>query len=385
MALHIPRPSSAFGFTSLNRPKSCVYESPIGNPSTKNGSVNDIGYRKIPTNGVVQQGFLLPTPWFMVADLIIDEGCDYVFKVSGFTSRKYGDEYPFVRCGGRGNSPYNTTSQSVSLPVGLSNSSASQALNKIKNSHVDLGVAFAEANQTLRSLGMAIASLYTLYRDARKGRWDRLAKRFSPRGAANSWLSYQYGWLPLMNDIYGLQQQLKEPFRKEGFLIKAQHTSTQEWSPNDALSPGVSGTTYKRSGTGFYKSRTVYYAKIADSELYALSQLGLVNPLLVAWELVPLSFVVDWILPIGNFLENLTAAVGTSFVAAFEDRIAYGRFIVEGHYGTYVSGRKGRLRRDVYAFERRPIATFVPPGLYLGNGLTTRRAISALALFTQRL
>jgi hypothetical protein len=41
-----------------------------------------------------------------------------------------------------------------------------------------------------------------------------------------------------------------------------------------------------------------------------LASLGITNPLLVAWELVPFSFVVDWFLPIGNYLESLDSLLG---------------------------------------------------------------------------
>jgi len=38
--------------------------------------------------------------------------------------------------------------------------------------------------------------------------------------------------------------------------------------------------------------------------------LGITNPLLIGWELVPFSFVVDWFLPVGNWLESVDAMLG---------------------------------------------------------------------------
>jgi hypothetical protein len=37
---------------------------------------------------------------------------------------------------------------------------------------------------------------------------------------------------------------------------------------------------------------------------------GITNPLLIGWELVPFSFVVDWFLPVGGWLESLDALLG---------------------------------------------------------------------------
>lgn len=47
-----------------------------------------------------------------------------------------------------------------------------------------------------------------------------------------------------------------------------------------------------------------------NSFLTDANQLGLLNAPVVAWELTPLSFVADWILDVGNFMERCTAAMG---------------------------------------------------------------------------
>lgn len=39
------------------------------------------------------------------------------------------------------------------------------------------------------------------------------------------------------------------------------------------------------------------------------------NPSLVLWEAVPWSFVVDWLLPVGDFLSSLTALWGISIIS----------------------------------------------------------------------
>jgi hypothetical protein len=41
--------------------------------------------------------------------------------------------------------------------------------------------------------------------------------------------------------------------------------------------------------------------------------LGFTNPLVVAWEVVPWSFVVDWFIPVGRYLEQLSATHGWTF------------------------------------------------------------------------
>jgi hypothetical protein len=68
------------------------------------------------------------------------------------------------------------------------------------------------------------------------------------------------------------------------------------------------------------------------------NQMGFINPAAVAWELVPFSFLVDWFLPVGDFLNSFTDLLGhsvhypyttTKRVASGLARQADGRFITD--------------------------------------------------------
>jgi len=63
-------------------------------------------------------------------------------------------------------------------------------------------------------------------------------------------------------------------------------------------------------------STTVKLYFTPDCELaQSAKMLGLTNPAEVVWELVPLSFVVDMVLPFGAFLSSLNADAGLKFQA----------------------------------------------------------------------
>ncbi len=49
---------------------------------------------------------------------------------------------------------------------------------------------------------------------------------------------------------------------------------------------------------------------ISNPNLYLANNLGLANPAIVVWELIPFSFVVDWFVTVGQFLENGSAWLG---------------------------------------------------------------------------
>jgi len=47
-----------------------------------------------------------------------------------------------------------------------------------------------------------------------------------------------------------------------------------------------------------------------------INAFGLDNPLAIAWEVVPFSFVVDWFLPINRYLKNISALNGLELIHA---------------------------------------------------------------------
>lgn len=53
--------------------------------------------------------------------------------------------------------------------------------------------------------------------------------------------------------------------------------------------------------------------KVIDPNLRTLQELGLLNPLEVAWEKVPFSFLVDWIINLNEIAQSATAGAGIQF------------------------------------------------------------------------
>lgn len=61
------------------------------------------------------------------------------------------------------------------------------------------------------------------------------------------------------------------------------------------------------------------FATVDNADLLARSQLGMTKSdlLLAAWEVVPFSFVLDWALPIGDFIEANLATQGLKFRSGY--------------------------------------------------------------------
>lgn len=200
----------------------------------------------------------------------------------------------------------------------LLNEVKQKVLQKVKDQDVNVAVMWAERGETIGMLTSAIKRLGKAYNLARSGNLAASAQalfgdnpRRSPRHTlANNWLELQYGWLPLMSDIYGLCETMQKQGRHGEYVAVRSRKKIQEDNWEATISGDFSDdihrvSTFEASCRVKMKSNSVF--------LQTASELGLTNPLFVAWEKVPFSFVVDWALPIGSFLSQFDAGLGWDF------------------------------------------------------------------------
>jgi hypothetical protein len=135
--------------------------------------------------------------------------------------------------------------------------------------------------------------------------------RISEAGA-NGWLEYTYGLKPLISDIHGIAENVVG-FARNHCALSATVTlpldksttvaaAYSNWSGNAPVS--YQGHVRCRIGLRMW---TGY-----DDGLAKWSSL---NPLSVAYELVPYSFVLDWVFDLGSYMRNLETSLlmSTSF------------------------------------------------------------------------
>lgn len=185
----------------------------------------------------------------------------------------------------------------------------------MKDTSVNLGVAFAERNKTARMVGDNAIQLAKAMMKLRRKDWKGAARELGiykpgkPRGKSvtDRWLELQYGWKPLLSDVYGATEALaKRPhsdWRVTGKGSSVDHIDNLHVE-------GLNQDRCETRCTGLRGSFVRIDAVPENDLLIALSALGITNPLFVGWELVPYSFVIDWFLPIGTFLDSLDAMLG---------------------------------------------------------------------------
>nr|UUW21386.1 MAG: maturation protein [Sanya fiers-like virus 43] len=196
-------------------------------------------------------------------------------------------------------------------------------LGKIKDQKVNLTVSLAEMHQTVSMVTNLAKTVFSAFRSLRSGRalGEFLRTMSHPntrngRKLANQWLAWTYGWSPLMSDIHGLLQLIENQIR-EGKYIYTSITRTTNMtvsSPYKSSNP-VSTDNLIQKGVARYK--------VDSSTLRTMSQSGITNPALLAWELIPYSFVFDWIINVGEYLSALDALVGITDLKCSKS----GRFI----------------------------------------------------------
>jgi hypothetical protein len=212
--------------------------------------------------------------------------------------------------------------------------------------------------------------------------------KLKPSDVSGRWLELQYGWLPALSDTWEAAKAYEE-------LTKKERVSTVHSSAKDKLiqENHVSGNWASSKETVV---RRVAYTYEMREKLDAYRSLGLMDPLSVAWEIIPYSFVVDWFIPIGTYLDTLSIIPilegrwmeTRSWVVTGNEPLVYTASLPAwfgGHYCSDVRYTGTDSTRGVYV-ERRVSAG--PPRVAFPSfdrtGLRGTRIWNAIALAAQR-
>lgn len=134
----------------------------------------------------------------------------------------------------------------------------------------------------------------------------------------NRWLEYRYGWTPLIMELQGALKAL-DPARIKKIRAtargKAKASKDETWTRNYKFADPNFGTNdylFQQLTTVECRAFVLFEA---DLQFQTARDFGLTEIPLAMWELVPYSFVVDWFLPIGDWLEAITPKLGVKVLA----------------------------------------------------------------------
>jgi len=183
---------------------------------------------------------------------------------------------------------------------------------RAKVSDYNFGESLGELLDTTRLISKRAGSIINFVRDVRSGRWRKMrqsvpkAIRSLPasRRLSDGYLELSFGWLPAITDMYNATEAYIKGTYEEGDVIRRRSGGNQR-----KLSRNSAGQVFE--DTNFAPEASATFSGIVKSPVQAqLSRLGLANPLLTAWNLVPFSFLVDWFLPIAPIIGSISANLG---------------------------------------------------------------------------
>lgn len=219
--------------------------------------------------------------------------------------------------------------------LGLINEASDKALRKlyasVNNSETNLLNTLAERAQTIGMLTDLVKRLGTAIYNAKRGNLYKAAQSLFPWGTkspskaiANDFLMFQYGVKPLIDDIDGLIKHLNN---WEPFVFDVKASSTVKLDAIRAVYNTTYGINAEFVQTTTGKAQVTWKVRVKTTDNFArnLSRLGLTNLTATAWELIPWSHIIDWLLGVGKYLdtrdafENLEVVYCTKTIFLKED------------------------------------------------------------------
>jgi hypothetical protein len=277
------------------------------------------------------------------------------------------------------------------------------ALANLKDQKIDLSVAFGERAECAKLFSKNITRVAELYRDfktSRRGVWDYMTKWNVGRGesritqAPQAWLELQYGVKPLLNDVYGAVDKLNKLERDPNgyfFITKKSFEENDNRVREDMNWCHLNGLDAHRLAVNYAAEERAHCSlvyRLKNPLTRELANLGITNPLSTAYELTTLSFVLDWALPVGDYLNLLDADFGWEFLtgsSTLTQRVT-GNGLYFKNSGNYsVDGDTTQIRFNNFSMFRE-VHTSSPWPVFptLKNPLSnTTRTTSALALLAK--
>lgn len=288
----------------------------------------------------------------------------------------------------------------------LAQLAAIEARKRVSPLHVQSLVSLVELPKTVKLIADSVNTLRRLRRHVVSGNFDKAIAVFGTKrrpqvsrstwlkqSVENRWLEFRYGWTPLVFEVQGVIKALS-PDRE--FKTRGTARATVKDSANKVSYAFRDASWYGRYNLRFVSQETIevraYCLYTADLKFQSARDFGLTELPLAAWELVPFSFVVDWFVNVGDWLEALTPKLGVKILAegyvirreCVNDRYvdSWTKQTVSGNSYDSSGSFFGSKDRLICRYRKRVPnldVIFNPPPFNVR--LSTKRVLDAIALF----
>lgn len=298
---------------------------------------------------------------------------------------------------------------------GFSSSVLSDAIvdarTKLSGDGFNLLQNIAERQQAIDLVADRLTSIWKSYRSARSAisayrrgqmnarRWKHwktewrnafrhlgLHNKNVARRLSENVLAWNYGVAPLIDDVDAAIQMFSNPRTLHpmiGVTGKGREGSPTQYTFKEDKNHGYVPRflTYSEVKS----ARCVLFVNPDNVDLIRLSATKVNNPALLAWELIPYSFLVDWVLPIGDWIDAIGSTAGWRFYSGYITERTWCRTLFSNQKDNYgfseITGSRECLR-----FKRVRLLSFpIPPPPGFKNPWSLKHALNAVALFGARL
>lgn len=265
---------------------------------------------------------------------------------------------------------YSTTAvQYLEIPLTESNwikqAAMNKAISEFSDMKANMAATFAERQSTIDMIANRSMQAFNSLRALKRGDLSKAIRILKggrdpkSKKTAALQLEWAYGWAPLIGDLSTI--------------------CSKEFPPNPEvfISESVSRPINYQHGNmrteGKHRSTCSFIARLDSPLVASAEKLGLINPALVAWELVPFSFIVDWFVPIGTYLDSLTTFSGYTI----KDKcLSENKFLLQ----TNIDRSEGYGRTRILEERLRSVSFDLQFSPYFKNPLSIAHAQNALSL-----
>jgi hypothetical protein len=202
-----------------------------------------------------------------------------------------------------------------SASLGVSLAQYNQAKGMIVNrANTLMGFAGALARRSpvgvARSLSISVQEAQRVFASNRYFGAKRQTKYAAARPLADLWLEFWFGWKPAVGDIYTACEVLSDPLPATRLKGTGKVVNEYTYGGDFPATVIVTRKYVTRAGLGADVS-------IVNPNLRLFQQMGLLNPFVVAFDVIPWSFVLGWFSNINSYLAAFTDLAGLDIQRAF--------------------------------------------------------------------
>lgn len=301
---------------------------------------------------------------------------------------------------------------SYRFPTGVENGARTRFLNAVSSQDMQLGASLGELRETvtgvadlgvdmMRALSGIASSVGHTKRTivdelmGRPARGTRAGKSFKPaaKEIRSQWMAYQMGIKPTLSDIDDATHVIDDAIA--GGARPAEVVYRKGFK---TLTPNVSTKTDVGMNGGLVGSISIearcHIASrylVSNPGMVRLQRLGLTNPASVAWELLQFSWMVDYVLSVGDWLNSFTADQGLAFMEGTVSRFLRVVDLDDFSFQSFrpdtiiTGGEKIGFTFDAGRFDREVLSKAIKPALFphYRNKLNMTRMANVLTALSQ--